>query len=83
MTRLFVSNLAFDTVGETELRDLFEKYGRVMDVRVIRRDDRSRGFGFVTFANEDDATRAKIELNDTEFCGRRLRIEEAQNGRKG
>ena len=82
MTRLFVSNLAFDTVGETELRDLFENYGRVLDVRVIRRDDRSRGFGFVAFANEDDATRARIELNDKDFYGRRLHVEEARNGGK-
>ena len=77
---LYVYNLSFDKVGETELRDLFEQYGVVKDVRLIRdrQTDKSRGFGFVTFRERQDGLRACEALNNTEFFGRTLYVHEAE-----
>jgi RNA recognition motif-containing protein len=82
MTRLFIANLSFDKVAETELRDAFEKFGEVKDVCLIRRDgDLSRGFGFVEMATQEDADRAMKDLNGREFFGRRLVVQEATERR--
>ncbi|KAI9845766.1 MAG: RNA recognition motif-containing protein [Thelocarpon superellum] len=37
-----------------------------------------KGFGFVTFADVEDARRAKQELNGTKFQGRKIKVEEAE-----
>jgi RNA recognition motif-containing protein len=76
MKKLFVSNLNFNA-NENDLASAFEQYGPVTDVKVIfdRETNRSRGFGFVTFENGDDANRAKSELNETEFMGRQLKVD--------
>ena len=57
--RLFVGNLAWSVDADC-LRSLFQDVGNVVDARVIKERDsgRSRGFGFVTFENEDEANRA-------------------------
>jgi len=82
---LYVSNLSFDKVGETELRDLFEQYGKVVDVRVIRdrETDRSRGFGFIQFKDSAEAERAIEALHRTEFYGRQLWITKAKERQHG
>ncbi len=82
---LYVSNLSYDKVGETELRDLFEPYGLVDDVRLIRdrQTDRSRGFGYIQFRNRADAERAVEELHKTEFFGRQLWITQAKERQYG
>jgi len=76
--RLYVGNLPFSAT-EDELRSLFEEHGTVMSVSLIMDRDtgRPRGFGFVDMA--DDAGHAAIErLNDTDFGGRTLRVNEAR-----
>ena len=77
--KLFVGNLSWNT-EETSLRDLFEAHGEVEDVRIITDRDtgRSRGFGFVTFVNSDDAKNAMEALNGTELDGRNLNVNEAR-----
>jgi RNA recognition motif-containing protein len=82
---LYVSNLSFGKVGETELRDLFEQYGKVVDVRVIRdrETDLSRGFGFVQFQDSAEAERAMAELHHTEFHGRQLWVTKAKERQYG
>jgi cold-inducible RNA-binding protein len=82
VSKLFVSNLEFYKVSETELRDAFEKYGEVRDVRVIRRDERSRGFAFIVMATHEDADRAMKELNGTDFFGRPISVVEARDESK-
>ena len=77
--KLFVGNLSWNT-EETSLRDMFEAHGEVEDVRIITDRDtgRSRGFGFVTFVNSDDAKNAMEALNGTELDGRNLNVNEAR-----
>ncbi|CAI2177405.1 8738_t:CDS:2 [Funneliformis geosporum] len=74
--KLFVGGLSWGT-DDRSLRSRFEEYGTVEDAVVIRDRDtgRSRGFGFVTFANNEDAETAIQNLNDQEFDGRTIKGE--------
>jgi RNA recognition motif-containing protein len=77
--KLFVGNLPFST-EEGTLQDLFAQAGQVESVRVMRDQatGRSRGFGFVEMATEDDARAAIEKFNETELDGRRLAVNEAR-----
>ena len=76
---LYVGNLSFDT-DENALRQFFADYGPVTSVRIITDRDtgRSRGFGFVTFADEDSAHKAVAALNESQLDGRTIRVDVAQ-----
>ncbi|CAO3618957.1 unnamed protein product [Cunninghamella blakesleeana] len=62
---------------ERDLEDVFSKYGPLDKVTVVydHRAKRSRGFAFVNFVNEEDATRARAETNGLEIDGRRVRVD--------
>jgi len=76
--KLFIGGLAWAT-NEASLRAAFAKYGEVTDAVVIldRETGRSRGFGFVTFAEADDGKRALAEMNGYSLDGRAIRCTEA------
>ncbi len=76
---IYCGNISYDT-GEDDLRDLFAQYGEVASVRVIKDRDtgRSKGFGFVDMDNDDEAKEAIEALNEKDFMGRSLRINEAR-----
>ena len=76
--KLFVGGLAWATTDES-LRAHFEPFGEVTDAKVITDRDtgRSRGFGFVTFAEGDSAASAQGELHGTELDGRAIRVDQA------
>lgn len=78
MTKLYVGNLPFTATDET-VRTLFASHGTVEKVSLITDRDtgRPRGFGFVEMSNAD-AARAMQALNGTDFGGRSLRVNEAQ-----
>ena len=80
--KLFVGGLSWGTTDK-ELREAFEAYGTVAEAKVIKERDsgRSRGFGFVTFENEDDANAAVEAMNDTELDGRNIRVDFAHDKR--
>lgn len=82
LKKLYVGNLPFSTTEES-LRELFERHGPTVSVRVItdRETGRSRGFGFVEFADEGNAEKALQALNGAEVEGRALRVNEAQDKR--
>jgi len=75
--KLYVGNIPWRTTAD-ELRDLFGKYGDVEDCFLPqdRESGRPRGFAFVTMASGAD--QAISNLNETEFQGRTLRVNEAQ-----
>ena len=79
MTKLYVGNLPF-TATEDAVRNLFARHGNVEKLSLINDRDtgRPRGFGFVEMSNAD-ASRAMEALNGTDFEGRALRINEAQD----
>ena len=79
--KLFVGGLAWET-DTYMLRTAFEEFGEVTDAVVLmERDDpsRSRGFGFVTFADPEDAKMAADEMNGQDLDGRRLRVNAADS----
>ena len=80
--RLFVGGLSWGTQDEG-LREKFAEFGEVTDAKVImdRETGRSRGFGFVTYAEDADADRAVAEMDGAEFDGRRLNVNEARERR--
>jgi RNA recognition motif-containing protein len=76
---IYVGNLPFD-VGETQLSELFSQYGQVQGASVIidRASGRSRGFGFVEMPDDEAAKQAIEALNEKDFGGRALKINEAK-----
>ena len=77
--KLYVGNLSWDT-DNNALRSAFEQFGEIEDVRVITDRDtgRSRGFGFITFQNREDAQNAIKEKDGTELDGRTIKVNEAR-----
>jgi len=85
MSKLFIGGLAWHT-EEGVLRQKFEEFGAVEEAVVVKDRDtgRSRGFGFVRFASEDDAQKAINAMNNVEFDGRTIRVDKASdNGPRG
>jgi RNA recognition motif-containing protein len=79
MKNLFVGNLPFGATDDG-LRELFSPFGEVQQVRIMTDRDtgKSRGFGFVQMAEDDDAAKAIASLNGKDFNGRALTINEAR-----
>jgi len=77
--RIYVGNLSFNT-EEQQLQQLFASLGEVSSVRLIRDQatGQSRGFGFVEMANDDQGRAACESLDQKEFEGRRLTVNEAK-----
>jgi len=75
---IYVGNLSW-SVGNDDLRDLFESYGEVFSARVIedRETGRSRGFGFVEM-EDTGALEAIDALNGSSHNGRSLKVNEAR-----
>lgn len=79
MKNIFVGNLSFNT-NEDELRQLFGTYGQVDRVSILtdRETGRSRGFGFVEMASNEDGEKAIAALNGSQFGGRTINVNEAR-----
>jgi len=76
---IFVGNLSFNT-NEDELRQMFESYGQVDRVSIMTDRDtgRSRGFGFVEMASNEDGEKAITALNGSQVGGRTINVNEAR-----
>jgi cold-inducible RNA-binding protein len=76
---IFVGNLSFNT-NEDELRQLFEPHGQVDRVSIMTDRDtgRSRGFGFVEMASNEDGEKAIAALNGSQVGGRTINVNEAR-----
>ncbi len=79
MKNIFVGNLSFNT-NEDELRQLFESHGQVDRVSIMTDRDtgRSRGFGFVEMAINEDGEKAITALNGSQVGGRTINVNEAR-----
>ncbi|KAF9606040.1 hypothetical protein IFM89_022199 [Coptis chinensis] len=77
-TKLFIGSLSFNT-DDRSLSDAFSQFGDVSEARVITDRDtgRSRGFGFVTFADEESANSAMSAMDGKELDGRPIRVNAA------
>ncbi len=81
---IYVGNLSAEVTDE-DLRELFERFGKVETAKVIkeRSSDESRGFGFVEMPENKEAQAAIDGLNTTEFKGRGMIVNEARPRRGG
>ena len=76
---IYVGNLGYD-VNESDLREVFEQYGKVMEVRLIIDKDtgKPKGFGFIEMPEKEEAQKAIAEMNEMEFKGRVIKVNEAK-----
>ena len=77
--KLYVGNLDY-SVNQDELREHFSEAGEIVDSVVITHRDsgRSKGFGFVEFATEEEAQKAIEMFNGKDFKGRDIVVNEAR-----
>jgi RNA recognition motif-containing protein len=77
--KLFVGSLSWDT-NDDGLRNAFSTHGEISEAIVISDRDtgRSRGFGFVTFDDDESADKAVAALNGTDLDGRTIKVDVAQ-----
>ena len=82
--KLFVGSLSWDTTDDG-LHEAFAQFGEISEAKVIcdRDSGRSRGFGFVTFEDDEAADKAMSAMNGFELDGRPIRVDVAQDRRSG
>lgn len=71
--KLYCGNLKY-TVTNEQLQELCAPYGEVKNINIIE----GKGFGFIEFATDEEAQKAKEALNGQEYEGRTLRVDEAR-----
>lgn len=77
--KLYVGGLPYST-NDNELRDAFAAHGAVESANVIidKMTGRSRGFGFVTMPNDEEAMKAIDTMNGADLGGRTIMVNEAR-----
>lgn len=77
--RIYVGNLSYKA-DEEDLKGVFAEIGEVRSVKIITdtATGRSKGFGFVEMASDDDADKAISSLNGATFMERALTVNEAR-----
>ncbi|KAM1040212.1 hypothetical protein ACFX13_030170 [Malus domestica] len=75
-SKLFVAGLSWDT-NEPVLKEAFGKHGEIIEVKVIcdHVSGKSRGYGFVKFTSESEATIALKEMDGQVLDGRQIRLQ--------
>ncbi|XP_028406076.1 polyadenylate-binding protein 4-like [Dendronephthya gigantea] len=83
-TNVYVKNFG-DDFSDEDMKKLFEPFGEIQSMKVMRTEDgKSKGFGFVSFAEPDSAGKAVEEINEKEmngkilYCGRAQKRSERQ-----
>ncbi len=75
--KLYVGNLPFSVTTE-KLKEIFSAYGDVQaEVITFKDSGKSKGFGFVTVPDDEQAEKAKQEMNGKEVDGRKVFVNEA------
>lgn len=78
-TKLFVGSLSYNTT-DASLEEFFASVGTVVSAKIImdRDTNRSKGFGFVEMASDEEAKAAIEQLNGKELDGRTIAVNEAR-----
>ena len=84
MKKIYIGNLPWSAT-ETELTEMFSKFGSVTSSTILtdRETGRSRGFGFLEMSEAEDADKAIQALDGTDMGGRALRVNEAEQRERG
>ena len=77
--KLYIGNLPFSATEET-LKSAFSEFGDITEANIIidKFTRKSKGFGFLTFSNEDSGKQAIAKMDGKEFEGRALKVSEAK-----
>lgn len=80
---IFVGSLPF-SLGEADLKELFEAYGEVTTAKIImdRESGRSKGFGFVEMTDDEAAQTAISALNGADVKGRSIAVSQAEEKKR-
>jgi RNA recognition motif-containing protein len=83
MRKMYVGNIPYNATEE-DLKQLFSEYGEIESLKIMKDQftDRSKGFGFIEMANENDAKKAIATLNGKDFKGKSLTVAEARPQQK-
>ncbi|XP_040567747.1 RNA-binding protein 39 [Lepeophtheirus salmonis] len=73
--KLYIGSLHFD-ITEEMLRGIFEPFGKIMSIQLMMDTDtgRSKGYGFLTYAEAEDAKKALEQMNGFELAGRPIKV---------
>lgn len=73
--RLYVGSLHFN-ITEEMLQGIFEPFGKIQSIQLIMDQDtgRSKGYGFITYAEAEDAKKALEQMNGFELAGRAMKV---------
>ena len=76
---IYIGNLPYN-VSEEDLRNAFSQFGQVQSANIItdKFSGRSKGFGFVDMPNDGEAREAIEAMNDKDFKGRTIKVNEAR-----
>ena len=82
--KLFVGGLSWNTTDEG-LREAFEKFGSVVEAKVVtdRETGRSRGFGFVSYQDATEGASAQQAMDGASLDGRSIRVNPAEDKPSG
>ena len=83
MAKIFVGNFSFSVTDE-QLHEYFGSAGTVIAAKVMKEGQggRSRGFGFVEYASDEEAQKAIKELNGSVWEGRVVKVSEDRSARR-
>jgi RNA recognition motif-containing protein len=81
---IYVGNLSWN-LKDQDLANLFTPYGEVASAKIVmdKFTQRSKGFGFVEMANDEQAQAAIAQLNGSEVDGRNLVVNESRPKEEG
>jgi len=76
---IYVGNLGYD-INESDLREAFEQYGKITEIRLVmdKVTGKTKGFGFIEMPEKEEAQKAITEMNEMEFKGRVIKVDEAK-----
>ena len=79
---LYIANLSYRTTDE-QLQSFFGKHGTLKSCKIIKdpTDNRSRGFGFVSYSTKEEADKVAETLATCELDGRTIRVEKARRNK--
>lgn len=77
--KLYVGNLPW-SIDDRTLKELFTPFGEITEAVLIKDkfSGRSKGFGFVTFTDDESAKKAIAEMHEKDTDGRPLTVSEAR-----
>lgn len=80
---LYVGNLPFK-ITESELEEIFAQFGTVTSVKIImdRQSEKSKGFGFVEMAEQEEGKKAIEKLHGSTLQNRQIIVDEARPQQK-